>query len=100
MATRHIGRANVAKRLARIEGAPGRTVYAGGTCTIESEFEHLRLRPPFGLAHEGEYDRVRAGPLLEELERDHVVGVLLVRLGGYAVGILAVSYTHLRAHET
>jgi hypothetical protein len=84
---RHIGRANVAKRLARIEGTPGRSSYARGVCRIEAEWERLELRPPFGLAHEGEYDRVRAAPLLEELERDHVVAALLVRLGGYAVGV-------------
>lgn len=87
MATRHIGRANVAKRLQRIDGTPGRTVYAGGACRVDAEFEHLELRPPFGLEHEAEYDRVRVGPLLEELERDHVVAALLVRLGGYAVGV-------------
>ena len=88
MTARHIGRANVRKRLERIEGTPGRTVYADGACVIEAEFEHLRLRPAFGLAHEGEYDRVRAAPLLDEIERDHLVGVVLVRLGGYAVGVL------------
>jgi hypothetical protein len=84
---RHIGRVNVAKRLARIEGTPGRTVYAGGLCRIEAESERLELRPSFGLAHEAEYDRVRAAPLLEELQRDRVVAALLVRLGGYAVGV-------------
>ena len=88
MTRRFIGRANVAKRLRRIEGQPGRTVYAGGSCTIEAEFERLELRPPFGLDHVGEYDRVRAAPLLDEIERDHLVGVVLVRLGGYAVGVL------------
>jgi hypothetical protein len=88
VARRHIGRANVAKRLTRIEGTAGSTVYRDGSCRIEAEWERLELRPPFGLAHEGEYDRVRAGPLLEELRRDRVVGVLLVRLGGYAVGVL------------
>src|SRR5205085_9321881 len=41
----------------------------------------------FGLAHEGEYDRIELGPLLEALDEDHVVAALLVRLGGYAVGV-------------
>jgi len=85
---RYIGRANVAKRLTRIDGAPGSTVYRDGSCRIEAEWERLELRPPFGLEHEGEYDRVRAGPLLDELGRDRLVAVLLVRLGGYAVGVL------------
>jgi hypothetical protein len=88
MTTRHIGRDNVRKRLEPGEGAPGRTVYAGGTVRIEpDEGERLVVRPSFGLDHTAEYDRVRASPLLDEIARDHVVAVLLVRLGGYAVGV-------------
>ena len=88
MTTRHIGRDNVRKRLEPREGAPGRTVYADGAVRIEpDEGERLVVRPSFGLAHTAEYDRVRAGPLLDEIARDHVVAVLLVRLGGYAVGV-------------
>ena len=88
MSGRWIGRANVRKRLEPREGAPGRTTYADGAVWIEpDDGESLLVRPPFGLGHTGEYDRVRAAPLLEELERDHIVGALLVRLGGYAVGV-------------
>ena len=88
MSGRWIGRANVRKRLEPREGAPGRTTYADGAVRIEpDDGESLLVRPPFGLEHAGEYDRVRAAPLLEELERDRVVAVLLVRLGGYAVGV-------------
>jgi hypothetical protein len=86
--SRHIGRDNLRKRLAPLEGAAGRTTYAAGAVTIEpEEGEALVVRPPFGLAHEGSYDEVRVGPLLQELAADHVVGALLVRLGGYAVGV-------------
>jgi hypothetical protein len=85
---RHIGRANLRKRLAPLEGAPGRTTYADGEVRIEpEEGESLLVRPPFGLAHEGRYDAVRVGPLLEEIAADRVVAVLLVRLGGYAAGV-------------
>ena len=87
MSQRFIGRANVRKRLERLDGTPGRTLYAGGEARIEAEGETLLARPTMGLRHEGEYDRVRAAPLLEELWRDHVVAALLVRLGGYAVGV-------------
>jgi hypothetical protein len=66
---------------------PGNTVYAGGSVRIESEAEDLLVRPSFGLAHTATYDTVRIGPLLEELARDHVIAVVLVRLGGYAVGV-------------
>ena len=85
---RYVGRANLRKRLAPLEGAPGRTTYGDGHVRVEPEGgESLVVRPPFGLAHEGACCEIRLGPLLEEIERDHVVAVLLVRLGGYAVGV-------------
>jgi hypothetical protein len=86
--SRYIGRDNLRKRLAPLEGTAGRTIYAAGAVTIEPELgEPLVVRPPFGLAHEGSYDEVHVAPLLEEIVADHVVGALLVRLGGYAVGV-------------
>jgi hypothetical protein len=86
---RYIGRDNVRKRLERLEGSPGRTTYAEGAVRIEPENgDALVVRPPFGLVHEREYPVVRVAPLLEELAADHLVAVLLVRLGGYAVGVL------------
>jgi hypothetical protein len=84
---RWIGRENVRKRLIPLEGRDGRTTYAEGTVRIEVADEEIVVRPPFGLAHEGEYDRVELAPLYEALARDHVVGAVLVRLGGYAVGV-------------
>jgi hypothetical protein len=87
VSTRFIGRDNVRKRLAPLEGTPGRTVYADGAVSIEAASEQLVVRPTFGLAHEGSYDSVHVGPLLEEIARDHVVAAVLVRLGGYAVGV-------------
>ena len=83
---RFVGRENVRKRLAGL-GSEGRTVYADGAARIESGEETLVVRPPFGLAHEGSYEHVELGPLLEALDADHVVAALLVRLGGYAVGV-------------
>ena len=85
--SRFIGRENVRKRLAPLEGTPGRTIYADGAVRIESEAEGLVARPPFGLPHRGEYDSVVLTPLFDALAEDHVVAVLLVRLGGYAVGV-------------
>src|SRR2546430_1896563 len=63
--TRFVGRANVRKRLAPLEGEPGRTHYAEGEARIEAAGETIVVRPPFGLAHEGEYDVVRLGPWVE-----------------------------------
>jgi hypothetical protein len=86
--TRHVGRANLAKRLRPLEGTPGRSRYGGGTAEFELDELTLAVTPPFGLDHEAEYDRVRVGPLLDALAEDHLVAALLVRLGGYSVGVL------------
>ena len=85
--TRYTGRANVAKRLRALEGTPARTVYSGGSARIELDEAVLTVTPPFGLGHEGEYAVVRAGPLLAALDVELRVAVLLVRMGGYAVGV-------------
>ena len=66
--TRYIGRANVAKRLRALEGSPGRSVYRSGAARIELDEAALTVTPPFGLPHEGEYDVVRTGPLLDALD--------------------------------
>jgi hypothetical protein len=84
---RHIGRANLIKRLAPLEGAAGRAFYAGGRARLESPEGVLTVTPPFGLEHEGEYEQLVLEPLLDALEADHAVAALLVRLGGYAVGV-------------
>lgn len=85
---RYIGRANLAKRLAPLEGAPGSSVYRDGSAQLELTNEKLTVTPPFGLDHEGEYEQVVVEPLLAALGADHRVAVLLVRLGGYALGVL------------
>ena len=54
---------------------------------IETAGEVIVVRPAFGLAHEAEYESVQLEPLLDALAADHVVAALLVRLGGYAVGV-------------
>jgi hypothetical protein len=84
---RYVGRANLRKRLEGLEGGAGRTRYAGGAAVFERPAETLTVRPPFGLAHEGEYEFVHVAPLLAALAEERLVGVLLVRLGGYAVGV-------------
>ena len=75
------------KRLGPLEGEPGRAVYADGAARIELAVETITVRPPFGLAHARVYERVELGPLFEALDSDHLVAALLVRLGGYAVGV-------------
>jgi peptide subunit release factor 1 (eRF1) len=84
---RYVGRQNVRKRLEPLADAPGRTTYEGGMARIETAGETVIVRPPFGLGHEGTYDRVELGPLFEALAQERVVAAVLVRLGGYAVGV-------------
>jgi len=77
----------VRKRLAPLEGGAGRTIYAEGAVRIEVPAETIVVKPPFGLAHAREYEKVVLKPLFETLGEDHLVAALLVRLGGYAVGV-------------
>jgi hypothetical protein len=84
---RYIGRENLRKRLEPHQGGPGRAIYAAGSVMIELPDETLTVRPSFGLPHEGSYETVELGPLFEALAEDHVVAALLVRLGGFAVGV-------------
>jgi len=82
-----VGRENVRKRFEPLVGQAGRTTYVDGAVTIETGEETIVVRPPFGLAHARVYESVELAPLFEELAREHVVAALLVRLGGYAVGV-------------
>jgi hypothetical protein len=85
--TRYVGRANLAKRLNALAGSPGGAVYRAGSVRLELDGGTLTVTPPFGLEHEGEYEQLVLEPLLEALDADHIVTALLVRLGGYAVGV-------------
>jgi hypothetical protein len=87
LTSRFIVRENVRKRFEPLEGAPGRSLYRAGEAQFELATEVAAVRPAFGLAHEAAYDFVHVEPLLAALAEDHLVGVLLVRLGGYAVGV-------------
>jgi hypothetical protein len=84
---RYVGRENVRKRLEPLAGEPGRTTYTGGSARIETTDETLVVTPPFGLGHEGSYERVELEPLFDALAHEHTVAAILVRRGGYAVGV-------------
>lgn len=85
--TRYVGRENVRKHLAALEDELGRTSYADGAVRIELQTETIIVRPAFGLAHEGAYETVHLACLFEALAANHIVAALLVRLGGYAIGV-------------
>ena len=65
--SRFIGRENVRKRLAPLEGQEGRTSYADGVARIQVGDATTTVRPPFGLPHRGEYDSVVLTPLFDAL---------------------------------
>ncbi|MBA2461012.1 MAG: hypothetical protein H0V45_04475 [Actinobacteria bacterium] len=85
--TRYVGRANLAKRLAHLEGSRGRAVYRDGSVRLALAEMTLTVTPPFGLGHDAEYEQVVVEPLLAALAEDRMVAALLVRLGGFAVGV-------------
>jgi peptide subunit release factor 1 (eRF1) len=84
---RYVGRENVRKRLEPLAGEAGRTVYRDDAARIETADATIVVRPPFGLEHEGTYDQVELGPLFSALAEERVVAAVLVRLGGYAIGV-------------
>jgi peptide subunit release factor 1 (eRF1) len=71
----------------RLDGHDGEAVYGDGRVRLKGPEEAVLVTPPFGLAHEVAYDRVETGPLREHLTRPRVVGLLAVRLGGFAAGV-------------
>jgi hypothetical protein len=69
----------------RTETRPGRVTFTG------SDGATVVCEPPFPplAGHNGVLEAFEPGPLLAHAARDRVVGVLLVRLGGYAAGVFA-----------
>jgi peptide subunit release factor 1 (eRF1) len=68
-----------------------RTVVAEEAVTFHgADGASVRCEPPFpplDAASAGEHDGFHPAPLLAHVARERAVGVVLVRLGGYAVGI-------------
>jgi CRISPR/Cas system-associated protein Csm6 len=87
VSVRFIGRDNVRKRLAQLEGTPGRTHYAGDEVRIDGA-EAIVVRPAFGLAHAGDYETVHVEPLLAELAQDHVAKALVEEAADVAAAVL------------
>jgi hypothetical protein len=69
--------------VARTELRPGRVTFVGAEGSVDCD-------PPFPpLAVTGVREGFDSAPLLEHAARDRVVGVVLVRLGGHAVGVFS-----------
>jgi peptide subunit release factor 1 (eRF1) len=81
------------ERWAAEHGGAARTATQPGRVTVWGADEGwVRAEPPFPplpRAAVGEAPGLVIAPLLEHAARDRVVGVLLVRLGGYAAGVFS-----------
>jgi peptide subunit release factor 1 (eRF1) len=76
-------------RWAELHAPVARTVVGAHEVTFHgADGASVRCEPPFPpLDEAGEHDGFVPAPLLAHVERERTVGVVLVRLGGYAVGV-------------
>ena len=69
-----------------------------GAAVFVGESRSVAVVPPFPMEDCGSFEGIYAAPLTGAVEKDRLVGVLLVRLGRYAVGV--VNSTGLVASKT
>ncbi len=72
--------------LSEIVDAAGRS--STGLAVFRSAERAVAVSPPFPLRSEVRSDGVEAGPLLGMLDTEYCVGIVLLRLGRYAVGVV------------
>ena len=71
----------------RLDGDDGEALYAGGRARFTTRPETVEVEPPFRLAFEGRLVPCSTEPLAEHLRLPRRVGLLWVRLGGYAAAV-------------
>jgi peptide subunit release factor 1 (eRF1) len=86
---RRVARAGVIALCDRIERASGTTTYAEGAVRFATAEERIAITPPFRFEHWEQADRIETAPLREHLALPRLVGLLVVRLGGYGAGVYA-----------
>jgi hypothetical protein len=86
---RRVARAGVLALCGRIEGTPGTTLYAEGAAHFTTAEERTVVTPPFRFEHWEQLDLIEPEPLRAHLEAPRLVGLLVVRLGGYGAGVYA-----------
>jgi hypothetical protein len=86
---RRVARSGVLALCDRIERAAGSTLYAEGAAHFNLDDERIAITPPFRFEHWEQLDRIETAPLREHLEAPRLVGLLVVRLGGYGAGVYA-----------
>jgi peptide subunit release factor 1 (eRF1) len=86
---RRVARASVLALCDRLERAPGRSLYAESIARFETEDERVTVTPPFRFEHWEQVERIETAPLRSHLTAPRLVGLLVVRLGGYGAGVYA-----------
>jgi peptide subunit release factor 1 (eRF1) len=86
---RRVARSGVLALCDRVERLPGRSFYADGLARFETADEIAAITPPFRFEHWAQLGRIDTAPLREHLEEPRLVGLLVVRLGGYGAGVYA-----------
>jgi hypothetical protein len=86
---RRVARAGVLALCDRLERAEGRSVYAQGLARFETAAETASVTPPFRFEHWAQLERIDAAALRAHLAEPRLVGLLVVRLGGYGAGVYA-----------
>ena len=84
---RRVARAGVLALCDRLDHTPGRTLYAEGKARFETADERVEITPPFRFEHWENAERIDTAPLREHLTAPRLVGLLVVRLGGYGAGV-------------
>jgi hypothetical protein len=85
---RRASRKGVLALCERLAGRDGRSAYVAGRVLLDVEDgESVTVAPPFRLLHEAAYDRVETTPLRDHLLLPRTVGLLAVRLGGFAAAV-------------
>jgi peptide subunit release factor 1 (eRF1) len=73
----------------RLDGTAGRSVYAEGSARFETDSERVTITPPFRFEQWEQAERIDTAPLRTHLTAPRLVGLLVVRLGGYGAGVYA-----------
>jgi peptide subunit release factor 1 (eRF1) len=86
---RRVARAGVLALCDRLDSTPGHSVYAEGMARFETDDERVTVTPPFRFEHWEQRERIDTEPLRSHLTAPRLVGLLVVRLGGYGAGVYA-----------
>jgi hypothetical protein len=84
---RRVARAGVLALCDRLDRVPGSSLYAEGLARFETAGERSQITPPFRFEHWEQLERIDTAPLRAHLTEPRLVGLLVVRLGGYGAGV-------------